>query len=123
MIYTGYYAKLKKYEEAGLYPVAISGKVPDFYMGVKYPVFAPRYDMFQRWKNGTITNEDYMKEYKEYLDTLERGTIQADLDPYNAEGSSLIFLCYEKSGDFCHRHILAEWLKDNFNYEVKEYEV
>ena len=29
MIYTGYYAKLK-YEEAGLIPVAISGKVPDF---------------------------------------------------------------------------------------------
>lgn len=21
-----------------------------------------------------------------------------------------ILLCYEKTGDFCHRHLLAEWL-------------
>ena len=31
MIYTGYYARLKDYEKAGLTPIAISGGVPDFF--------------------------------------------------------------------------------------------
>lgn len=24
----------------------------------------------------------------------------------------IVLCCYEKPGDFCHRHILAEWLGD-----------
>jgi uncharacterized protein (DUF488 family) len=30
-----------------------------------------------------------------------------------------VLLCYEKSGDFCHRHLVAEWLR-RYGYEVKE---
>ena len=28
-------------------------------------------------------------------------------------------LCYEESEEFCHRHLVAKWLRD-FGYEVKE---
>ena len=83
MIYTGYYAKLKKYEELGIEPIAISGKRPDFYEGLYYIEFAPRYDMFQRWKIGETTNEGYTKEYKVYLDTLNKDEIRADFKPYS----------------------------------------
>ena len=36
---------------------------------------------------------------------------------------NMILLCYEKSGDFCHRHVLADWLEENFGYRVEEYDV
>ena len=121
MIYTGYYAKLKKYKEFGIEPIAVSGKVPDFYEGLKYPDFAPRYDMFQRWKIGEITNEGYTKEYKVYLETLDKEEVRADFKPYNEEGKDCVLLCYEKSGDFCHRHVLADWIEENFGYKVEEY--
>ena len=122
IFYTGYYAKTKKYEEAGLIPVAISDITPSFYEGMCYREFAPRYEMFQRWKNGEINNTDYTQEYKNYLNTLNKEEIREDLDsPYQT--GNLIFLCYEKPGDFCHRHVLADWLEENFGYDVKEWEL
>ena len=120
MIYTGYYAKIKKYEEVGLIPVAISGKVPDFYDGMTYPDFAPRYEMFQRWKKGEIDNFGYTEEYRKYLNTLDKGEIKQDFDsPYKC--NNMILLCYEKDGEFCHRHILADWLEENMGFKVEEF--
>jgi len=27
-----------------------------------------------------------------------------------SQGQPVVLLCYEKSGSFCHRHLVAEWL-------------
>lgn len=121
MIFTGYYAKLKFYQEQGLEPVAISGKVPDFYGGLTYPDFAPRYEMFQRWKNKEITNEGYVEEYRAYLNTLNSYGVELDFRDYNVEGADIILLCYEKPEDFCHRHVLADWLEEKFGWKVEEF--
>ena len=79
MIYTGYYAKLNKYNEAGIEPVAISGKVPDFYEGFCYPDFAPRWETFKKWKNKEITNEGYVEDYRAYLESLDKSEIITDI--------------------------------------------
>ena len=123
MIFTGYYAKLNKYKEAGLEPVAISGKRPDFYEGLYYSDFAPRWEMFKRWKDGEITNEGYTKEYKAYLDTLDESEIEFDFQDYDAGRKDVVLLCYEKPSDFCHRHVLADWLEEKFGWKVEEYQV
>ena len=122
MIHTGYYAKLKVYKEAGLTPIAISGKRPDFYEGLYYPDFAPRFEVFQQWKKGEINNEGYVKEYKAYLETLNKDEIEFDFSPYNTQENDCVLLCYEKVGDFCHRHVLADWLEENFGFRVEEHE-
>ena len=44
MIYTGYYACLNKYIDAGLVPISIAGKAPKFYCGYEYKALAPKYD-------------------------------------------------------------------------------
>lgn len=119
MIYTGYYAKLKKYKEDGLYPIAISGKIPDFYGEAYWDDFAPRYEDFLAWKSGQISDIQYNKKYREWLDSLNKQEIRDVLDELKDE--NIIFLCYEKSGDFCHRHILADWLEENVGAVVEEY--
>lgn len=121
MIYTGYYAKLKKYEEAGLTPISIAGKAPEFYKGVQYKKFAPSWHIFSRWKKKEIENFQYTLEFKrEILDNLNKEEIKEFLLSFTGD---IILLCYEKSGDFCHRHIVAEWLTNEVGLETKEYKI
>lgn len=119
MIYTGYYSKVKKYEEEGLTPIAISGTVPSFFKGAAWKWLAPKWQSFAEWKNGEMDNfqysEKYIEEVLEKLDKEElRELILSVKDP--------VFICYEKSGDFCHRHILADWLEDKLGLVVEEYD-
>ena len=71
MIYTGYFAKVKQYENAGLTTVSISGKAPDFYKGPEYKGLAPRWQMFSDWKKGKIDNFGYTKLFNQYLGACE----------------------------------------------------
>lgn len=125
MLYTGYYAYTNKYRAAGLKTLAVSGVVPKFYTGGRAKLFAPRKGDFIRWKNGEITNEQYIELYKKYLDRLLEKNPKAFVRIENTlRSNNFIFLCYEKSGDFCHRYALADWLMEHFDVgEIKEYEV
>lgn len=119
MIYTGYYARLNEYADAGLDPIAISGAIPDFYDLDKFrwwKFFAPSKDIFYSWKNGQITDEGYVARYiSERLEVLDLEMVREKFK----EVEQPILLCYEKEG-FCHRHVLADWLR-NLGYEVEEY--
>ena len=35
-MYTGYFAKIKEYEQAGLIPISIAAKAPDWYDGLEF---------------------------------------------------------------------------------------
>ena len=37
--------------------------------------------------------------------------------------TDIILLCYEKSGDFCHRHIVADWIESELKKRVEEYPI
>ena len=122
MIYTGYYARLNEYIDAGLVPISIAGKAPKFYCGYEYKTLAPKYDFFIRWKKGEIDNFKYVELYnKEVLSKLD--AIDVCIDLYNmSNGNAVVLLCYEKPGDFCHRHIVADWLEKHGEH-VEEFVV
>lgn len=113
---TSYFAKLKDIE----FPIAICGKSPAFYKGPEYKKLAPKYWFFMEYKNGKISKETYTEYYyKEVLNKLNPIDVVNDLTKiYNTDKFTL--LCYEKVGDFCHRHIVADWLtKNGFNIGEK----
>lgn len=69
MIYTTYFANLKKLPEY-VTPVSICGKAPYWYKGLQYKKLAPKYDFFMKWKE-THDNDYYIKHFqKEVLDKL-----------------------------------------------------
>ena len=49
MIYTSYYAKIKKLPE-DVIPVSIAGKAPKGFKGIQYKKLAPKYSFFSVWK-------------------------------------------------------------------------
>lgn len=120
-IYTGYYAKIKKYTEAGLVPVSIAGRAPAFYNGIQFKKLAPTFEIFNAWKTGEINDFEYTSKFrKEVLGNLDKLYIKEALAAF---GEEIILLCYEKSGDFCHRHIVADWIEEALGVPVEEFQI
>lgn len=131
MIYTSYFAKLKSLPDHVI-PVSICGKAPGWYKGLQYKKLAPKYDFFMEWKENH-DNDYYIRCFNEQvLNKLNAEQVVKELDSillnatttidYNGnpkEAPSVALVCYEKPSDFCHRHLVAEWLI-RFGVEVKE---
>ena len=133
MIYTSYFAKLKSFPD-NIIPISICGKAPDWYKGLQYKKLAPKYDFFMKWKENH-DNDYYIKCFNEQvLDKLNAEQIVKELyklisnivlNPKLFSDKSLIpdiaLICYEKPSDFCHRHLVADWLNKN-GIECKEWQ-
>lgn len=115
MIYTSYFAKITTLEQYNIIPVSICGKAPDWYHGVQYKKLAPKYGFFMEYKKNH--DESYYTEHfrSEVLDKLDAAAVMKDLAALipDIEHKEIALLCYEKPSDFCHRHLVAEWLVQN----------
>ena len=116
MIYTSYFAKLKSLPE-NIIPISICGKAPDWYKGLQYKKLAPKYDFFMEWKKNR-DNDYYIKCFNEQvLDKLDIREVCSDLwhlsDNTCLTAPDICLICYENPGDFCHRHLVADWLNKN----------
>ncbi|WP_395546859.1 MULTISPECIES: hypothetical protein [unclassified Lacrimispora] len=132
MIYTSYFAKLKSLPD-NVVPISICGKAPAWYSGLQYKKLAPKYGFFMEWKENH-NNEYYIRCYKEQVtDKLNPKFVVEELD--NLFLSSVLgidckidsmvvphiaLICYEKPADFCHRHLVADWLNQN-GFKCEEY--
>lgn len=124
MIYTSYFAQLKNLP-SNIIPISICDKTPDWYTGLQYKKLAPKYDFFQEWKKNH-DNDYYIKCYKEQvLDKLTPTGVIIDLSnmiySFNIGESHIALICYEKPSDFCHRHLVANWLNEN-GFRTKEWQ-
>ena len=111
MIYTSYFAKLSKLPP-NVVPISICGKAPIWYNGLQYKKLAPKYSFFSEWKkNGD--NNYYIEHFNdEVLSTLSPQIVYNELLTLSG-GKDIALICYEKPTDFCHRHLVAEWLTTN----------
>lgn len=124
MIYTSYFAKLKKTPWYYM-PVSICAKPPAGYSGLEYKKLAPTYSILMEYKRGQ-DKERYIQRYEtEVLDKLNPDDVVRDLLILTDNrkgldyGPEILLVCYEKPTDFCHRHLVAHWLSE-YGYDVKE---
>ena len=109
-------------------PILISANLPKWFLNseeyyLEYKTLAPSRNNVFNLKNDCMSQEDFTNAYLDKLKGLDMEQILEDI--YDLEGitdSEVIFLCYEKSDDFCHRHILREYLNENFNTNITELE-
>lgn len=119
-IYTSYFANLKNLPD-NVCPISICRKAPDWYTGIQYKALAPKYSFFKVFKE--THDENY---YIEHFENEVLGTLLHPQDVLStliekANGKIPCLLCYEKPGDFCHRHIVSEWLHNNLGVHVEEF--
>lgn len=124
---TGYFAREKQYREMGYLPVSIAAYTPQWYKGEELKSLAPSKELLNGYKNGTITEEEYAGRYLEYLSSdagqeAIKTSLSKDLYKKALDGGykGIVLMCYEKSEDFCHRHILAEYLNTKYKRPIAE---
>ena len=124
MIYTSYFGNLKKLPE-NIIPISICAKAPDWWKGLQYKKLAPKYQFFMEWKKNKDNNY-YIEHFnEEVLKGLEASEVVMELKHLCGKSMytniDIVLLCYEKPEDFCHRHLVAEWLNQN-GFRCKEWE-
>lgn len=115
MIYTSYFAKLKSLPD-NIIPISICARAPDWYKGLQYKKLTPKYEFFMEWKKNH-DNDYYIEHFQlEVLNRLTACEVMEDLfalKRLNDKGKDIALICYEKPSDFCHRHLVSEWLNQN----------
>ncbi len=114
-IYTSNYARHANNPLA----VGISLNVPDWYEGKRLEYLAPKSDMVGKLKRGSV-NYNQRRYTREYLDVLKSRNVNAQRLIDDLPDGTLL-LCYESPKDFCHRHLLAEWIERKTGFIISEW--
>lgn len=117
MIYTSYFAKIRKFPD-NVIPVSIARFTPK---GVNIPVLtelAPTKGILFKYKADN-NKEDYIRDYNEQIldklsafkiiNMIENATGLKDISVRTDKHVALC--CFEKSEDFCHRHLIADYME------------
>lgn len=113
VIYTSYFAQLKKVKN----PISIALWKPKWYNGPELLSLAPTKNILTTWKNSNQSNADwqnYITSYtNEVLNKIDVNILLNQIKQIYPSENFVTLLCYEKPEDYCHRHIVSEWLNKN----------
>lgn len=116
-IYTSFFGNVKKIEEAGVVPVSISLYPPKWRKWTELRIFAPTKSILFESKG----DDDYTQRFKaEILNKLNPQEVKKLLQTVTG-GKDFALLCFERPGDFCHRHLVAQWLREEVGLGIEEF--
>jgi Protein of unknown function, DUF488. len=118
--FTGYFARVNQYKAMGLDCVCIARYAPKFFNGPVETALAPQPGLLHAYKSNLVNTDEYTDIY---LKDIANVDVQAILDRWVKTlqpKKGIVLLCYEKSSDFCHRHILAKYCNDKFGMNIRE---
>jgi len=101
-------------------PVGISRGTPRFRTGFRYKLVRELAPDNEAWAAADDEGA-FRASYIRQLEELGLDTILDRLARISRENGRLplVLLCYEPAGEFCHRHVLAAWLKER-GVDIKE---
>lgn len=93
------------------------------YTGECYSKLAPKLSFWKTWHEN-IENIDEEENNKYYIEEYYEQILSV-LDPNEVydELNYSILLCYEDENEFCHRHIVAEWLNLLLDVDIPEIKI
>ena len=116
--FTSYYSGIRVLPE-GVVPISIAGWPPEGWTGPQFKALAPKRAFFLEWKKNH-DNGFYAKHFQEeVLRPLNPREVWSGLLVLSG-GAPFALCCYERSGGFCHRHLVSEWLR-SAGYDIAEF--
>lgn len=115
-IFTSYFGNSRKLNEAGVLIICVAIGKPKFLNVPQMINVAPTRYMI----SGACSHEEYLQLYDKILASQDANKVVEQIKALS-RGKDVALCCYEKPGDFCHRHILAKWLTENTGIEITEF--
>ena len=118
-IYTSYFANGKKLHNAGVLMIGIALYAPRWFTGPSLKMVSPSYDILHNSKD----HDDYERRFfSEILEKRDPKVFLSNIEIL-AKGKDVALCCYEKPGDFCHRHLVAKWMNEKLGLQIEEFGV
>lgn len=135
-IYTTYFANIKKLPD-NIVPISIALKNPINWNGKCLKKLAPPWYILKQYMDDK-DEQAYTRQYKKVVLCQNQSHIVQQLAELacteekiikKSDGMEIVkewidkdvaLVCYEKPDDFCHRHLVADWLNEA-GYDVKEW--
>ena len=114
MICTSYFANIRNLPDS-FEPVSIARWPPKWFKGKKYAILAPPNEILamhrvdEKYAAHGFYSTDF---HHRVLDLLNPDDVVRNLHAMTNK-PNIALLCYEKPGDFCHRHLVADWLNQH----------
>ncbi len=114
-VYTSYFARAGALQKVGIVPIGIALSPPRHFWGGSIGYIAPKYWMLK------LPCEEYTRKYHaEVLAHLDPKAFVLELERLSA-GNDVALLCYESPEKFCHRQLVAQWLRKGAGIEIEEW--
>lgn len=117
-IYTSYFGNIRNLNKEGIKAICVAIGKPKFLNVPQMLNVCPTRYMI----SGACSHEEYLNLYDRILASQDANKVVEQIKALS-DGQDVALCCYEKPGDFCHRHILAKWITENTGIEVTEYGV
>lgn len=118
-IYTSYFANSKKLHNENIVVIGIALYPPKWYVGPSLKMVSPSYDILHNSKD----HDDYERRFfSEILEKRDPKVFLSNIERL-AKGKYVALCCYEKPGDFCHRHLVAKWMNEKLGLQIEEFGV
>ena len=124
MIYTSYFGNRKLRNNPNLSLISIALYPPKDYRGKSYRALAPHPGVLRDWRRDH-DEPNYIRDFNLMLEDLSQEVVVKDLMFLSGNFKNLnylpdiVLLCYERPDEFCHRHLVANWL-NAAGYKVEE---
>ena len=118
VIYTSYFGNIRKLTAAGIIPICVAVGKPKFFFGPQMLNVAPTRYMI----SSACSEQEYIKLYNGILERQNAFKVRSQITELSG-GKNVALCCYEKPGDFCHRHMLAQWLTNKTGTPISEFGV
>lgn len=121
-LFTSYFANPIKLPETTTLYLAITAYPPEWWDGQVYSKVAPPKELVLYYKNAKRRHSESDEGIEMNYINYYNNNVLRDLIPVNVyteltematkyNKSNIVLLCFEKSSDFCHRHILRSWFQ------------
>lgn len=117
---TGYFYRLKNEQIDGAVSIAI-GKPKYVSIHNELKSLAPTWELLNAFRSGQITEKEYAVRFNDsQLAKLDPYAVVEELESMTGDKEP-VMMCHCGTKDFCHRHLVAEWIARETDIDIEEY--